>query len=317
MHWETRWYWLLAISNRCTIQQIKADNGILVSSDVPEMLQPEVQINESRGPFATKTLLGWGAKWPLGREDVKVGTMSAIQTNSAPDQRFKQFCNMEFNDLNYDPQPSMSQNDKRALHLMEESVKLVNGHYEITLPSKNYPPYLSNVSQGRQSLRSLKKGLEQDPSLLEKYKRVMDNVAKRLCKKIYYSRCRPPENPLVPSSSCGVSPTKTWQDSSRVWLLGKILRHFIEQPAVTGADLMNTLICMLSFREELVAMMANIEAMFYQVPRGFFGGLRGSLQGAWRIGNANTSLRRCIFPELCQLCTRELPKTTWQISTVR
>ncbi len=35
----------------------------------------------------------------------------------------------------------MSQNDKRALNIMEDSVQLlVNGHYEISLPWKNYPP---------------------------------------------------------------------------------------------------------------------------------------------------------------------------------
>jgi hypothetical protein len=41
-----------------TIAQIDADIGLLVGSDVPEMLQPiEVRTRKNGGPFATKTLL--------------------------------------------------------------------------------------------------------------------------------------------------------------------------------------------------------------------------------------------------------------------
>lgn len=50
-----RWPYLKGI----TIRHIDADIGLLVGSDVPEMLQPEeVRISENGGPFATKTLSG-------------------------------------------------------------------------------------------------------------------------------------------------------------------------------------------------------------------------------------------------------------------
>ncbi len=54
---------------------------------------------------------------------------------------------------------------------------MVGGHYEIGLPWKNYPPRLSdNRAQAEQRLRSLKKRLQQNPPLLEKYKLFMNDL---------------------------------------------------------------------------------------------------------------------------------------------
>ena len=53
-------------------------------------------------------------------------------------------CDHEFNDSSYEVQLSMSQNDKRALKIMEDLIRLHNGHYVIALPWKNYPPQLQN-----------------------------------------------------------------------------------------------------------------------------------------------------------------------------
>ena len=38
----------------------------------------------------------------------------------------------------------MSLNDQKALNIMEETVKLEDGHYEMALPWKFYPPRLQN-----------------------------------------------------------------------------------------------------------------------------------------------------------------------------
>lgn len=47
------------------------------------------------------------------------------------DDQFKKFCDMEFNEVATDSKLEMSVEDLRALGIMEGSVKLKNGHYEI------------------------------------------------------------------------------------------------------------------------------------------------------------------------------------------
>ena len=60
---------------------------------------------------------------------------------------------------------------------MEGSTKLSNGHYEIALPWKNYPPLLmNNKSQARQRLHPLKKCLHRDPALHKNYRDFMDDL---------------------------------------------------------------------------------------------------------------------------------------------
>lgn len=120
-----------------------------------------------------------------------------IQANSPLDQRFEQLCQMEFNDFKYDSQLSMSQNNKRALNLMEVSLKFVNGPYKIALPSMK----TSTFSQKATLTRSIAAG---------KVQKVYGGFAtERLCKKGDCSRCRHLEKPLVPSSTSGVSLAKT------------------------------------------------------------------------------------------------------------
>ena len=73
----------------------------------------------------------------------------------------------------------MSQNDKRALKIMEESIQLKDGHYEIGLPWKSHPPQLKNnrpVAERRLSL--LRKRLRREPEVHEKYKVFMNDLIK-------------------------------------------------------------------------------------------------------------------------------------------
>ena len=174
-----RWPYLRDI----VIPHIDAAIGLLIESDVSEILQSfEVRLSKNGGPYASRTLLGWVLNRPLGREDSSVPIVNYIQTNSTGSlkERLEKICNMEFNDVIYQAKPSMSQNDKKALGIMEQTAKLVNGHYEIGLPWKNNPPHLpNNQLQAEQRLRSLKRRLQHDPSLLEKYRIFMADL---LCK---------------------------------------------------------------------------------------------------------------------------------------
>ncbi|XP_028394892.1 uncharacterized protein LOC114519037 [Dendronephthya gigantea] len=220
------------------------------------------------GVLLPQKLFGWVLNGPLGREDVDVPTANPVQADSTLEQRFEEFCNMEFNDVNRELESTMSQNDKRALNIMEGSVKLVNGHYEIGMPWKNFPPYLpNNMPQAQRRLGSLKRRLQQDPSLLEKYKKFMDNLflndyARKATtqdigplKSFWYLPHHPVFHPQKPEKIRVVFDCSAkYRDTS------------LNDQLLQGPDLTNTLVGVLTrFREEPVAMMADIEAMFYQV----------------------------------------------------
>ena len=73
---------------------------------------------------------------------------------------------MEFHDSQFSIEKGLSQDDKRALAIMEESAELCGGHSEIALPWKVFPPDLPNnkiVAERRLGL--LKKRLLKDPEL--------------------------------------------------------------------------------------------------------------------------------------------------------
>ena len=61
-------------------------------------------------------------------------TTNRIQSHAVLDQQFARFCKINFNDSQFSIEKGVSQDDKRALAIMEESAELCDGHYEIALP---------------------------------------------------------------------------------------------------------------------------------------------------------------------------------------
>ena len=250
------------------VPRIEAEIGLLIGSDVPQAMQPkEVRESKNGGPFAMRTVLGWMLSGPLGRKDTKVPTSNLIDTTANLSKQFEDFCNLEFNDSSYEPKMSMSQNDQRALNIMEGTVKLSNGHYEIGLPWKNHPPHLeNNRPQAESRLQLLKKRLQKDAILHEKYTDFMaDLLQKRYARKVtteeqlqrekWYLPHHPVFHPQKPGK------VRVVFDCSAKYRGSSLNDQLLQRP-----DLTNTLVGVLTrFREEPVAFMADVEAIFYQV----------------------------------------------------
>ena len=71
-------------------------------------------------------------------------TANRIQSSSELNVQFEKFCGMEFNDSQFIIEKTMSQEDRKALSMMEQSVRLRDGHYEVALPWKVFPPDMTN-----------------------------------------------------------------------------------------------------------------------------------------------------------------------------
>jgi len=114
------------------VQQIDAEIGLVIGRDVPQALRPMVfKASKNGGPFATRTKLGWVINGPLGRTTLKSPTANFVQANKTLEQQSQEYyCNPEFNNKMYDSKISTSQNDRRALDIMEKAVKLENVPFE-------------------------------------------------------------------------------------------------------------------------------------------------------------------------------------------
>ena len=72
---------------------------------------------------------------PLGRNGSAKRTSNFIRADTALDQQFQRFCNME---------RAMLLEDKRALNIMESTAVLKEGHCEIAMPWRYSPLCLLN-----------------------------------------------------------------------------------------------------------------------------------------------------------------------------
>jgi len=172
-----RWPHLKDIQLPC----IDSDVDLLIGNDVPKALEPK-QVRESHddGPYAIKTLLGWTLNGPLGRKGTQARTTNLIHSDVQLNEQFERYCEIEFQDTKRHDETAMSQEDIKALSIMEESAKMKDGHYEIALPWRAYPPELpNNKVAAERRLSLLKKRLTKDPLLHGKYSAFMEDLQKK------------------------------------------------------------------------------------------------------------------------------------------
>jgi len=259
-----RWDYLA----KAEIPKIDADIGLLVGSNASVILEPkEVIPSQCGGPYATRTIFGWLVNGPLGRSTrTNAYTANFIKTDLQLNEQFKSYCNMESNDSAYGEATSMSANDKRVLEIMSDSIELKDDHCQIALPWKNDPPFLEkNRTVAKHRLKLLKRRLLRDSELKSKYK---DCIADLLDKgyaakapaaevhgKTWYLPHHAVSHPAKPGK------VRVVFDCSAKYH-GKSLNDQILQ----GPDITNSLVGVLTrFRQDPVAFMSDVEAMFHQV----------------------------------------------------
>ncbi|KAK3733611.1 hypothetical protein QZH41_005188 [Actinostola sp. cb2023] len=150
---------------------------------------------------------------------------------------------------------------------MEETVQLKASHYKMALPWKNSPLCLeNNRTMAEHRLHLLKRRLQKDEPTFQRYKVFIDDlISKGYARKIPSSEVHSspvwylPHHPVYHPQK--TNKVRVVFDCSAKWR-GTSLNDQLLQ----GPDLTNSLVGVLTrFRQEPVALMADIEAMFYQV----------------------------------------------------
>ncbi|KAK3754770.1 hypothetical protein QZH41_007277 [Actinostola sp. cb2023] len=250
---------------------IESEVDLLIGSDVPLALQAKEVRGGGKGePYATRTVLGWVINGPLGRATQSSRSSNFIHTDAELERQFRIYCNMEFNDSQYDGKTTMSQDDKQALSIMEETVQLKDGHYEMALPWKHSPPHLSNnkvVAEHR--LKLLKRRLSRDPALSKMYSEFLVNLLNKGYARKVHKEVLDHSNDMI-SWYLPHHPVFHPQKPGKVRVVFDCSARYkgtsLNDQLLQGPDLTNSLTGVLTrFRQEPVALMSDIEAMFHQV----------------------------------------------------
>lgn len=259
--------------SRVNIPSIKANVGLLIGTNAPKILEPWEVINScGNGPYAIRTLLGGVVNGPLNGNSGTLETeLSSALVNRISVCKLKKMLtnqyNHEFNEKTIE-EKEMSREDLKFLETMERSAVLQDGKYCFKLPFRNKEVYLpNNFAVARQRIQGLRKRFLNNKLLYQEYAEYM----KKLISKTYAEQV--PQQQL----HCG---------NGKVWY---IPHHGVHHPRkgslhvvldcgatfqgaslnselLQGPNLTSSLLGVLThFREEPVASIGDIQAMFHQV----------------------------------------------------
>ena len=176
--------------------------------------------------------------------------------------------NTEFRDSLVDVQQSLPVEDRRAKQIMEESVVLVDGHYQIKLPFRHSSPCLpDSLPVAKKRLYLLKRKLERDPEFHKQYSSVMNNYqaegsSRRVpddkvptLKLIWYLPHHAVWHPRKPSE-----PRVVFDCTSKS--AGVSLNYQLLQGPENTSSLLGVI---LRFRVNSIAVAADVKSVFHQV----------------------------------------------------
>ncbi|XP_064646159.1 uncharacterized protein LOC135499344 [Lineus longissimus] len=242
---------------------------LLIGQDIPEALLPmEVRQGNPGEPYATKTALGWTLNGPMGQQSL--GNVTTTCNFIAADHRLERQLERiwELERSSDDDILALSVEDRRVVQTWTDSVSQVDGHYQLPIPFRDSNPRLSNnVVMAKHRLDSLQRKFERDEELYQNYKTGVEE----LLSNGFAER--------VPESEISGPQGKTWylphhhvsnpnKDKIRIVFdcSASYKGDSLNTKVLQGPDLTNKLIgVLLRFREQNIAVMADIKAMFHQV----------------------------------------------------
>ena len=244
------------------LPKIDASVGLLIGNDAPKALEPKQVIGcKDKGPYAVKTILGWTLKGPLDRKGNSRHTANIIKADDELSQQFTRFCNQEFSDSAYNKDTGLSKEDLHAISIMEQSVKLKAGHYEVALPWRSTPPNLpNNRPLAEHRLKLLRRRLLKNQELHSRYSAFMDDLLEN-----GHARKGPEDRLDHPVGALWYLPHHPVLNANKPGKVRVVFdcaaRHqgtSLNDQLLQGPDLTNNLVGILTrFRQENVALMSS------------------------------------------------------------
>ena len=256
-----------------------ADIGLLIGNNVPDAYTPlSVRTGPPNSPHATLTSLGW-VVWNVIRE---VNTGQPLTVNRADvlaisqgeelkqlDQFVRQSMNRDFPERQIDDVKQPSQEDLVFLNKVHDSMKLVDGHYQLKLPFRNEAEIMpNNEDQALKRLTGIKRKMMANERFYNDYADFMN----KLLLKGYAEK--------VPNEEIDRNDGKVWyiphhgvyhpNKPEKIRVVFDCTANYqgvsLNNKLLPGPDHTNNLVAvLLRFRQEPIAIMGDIESIFYQV----------------------------------------------------
>nr|CAH0113061.1 unnamed protein product [Daphnia galeata] len=225
---------------------------ILIGMDVDTahvQLDSHTPVEESQGPRAVLTPFGWIVtgkvpssilQGPSPRRSIHFGT--AQEVDAALVDSVQQFWSTESFGTNTNAKKVMSEDDARAIKILESSIVDVGQRYQVDLLLKTPNIQLpNNRPQALKRLFSVEQRLQRNPGHAEKYKKIIDSyLSAGYAKEVPY---REINNPV-----------------GKVWYLP---HHFVVNP--NKPDKLRVVRSTSKVRQRPVAISADIASMYHQV----------------------------------------------------
>ena len=288
--------------------------GLMIGGNCPQALTPLEAIEDPHniGPFAKRSRLGWCIVGPISSncesnikcnntriiatKDITTGSINkhyftvTEEVHETPaSEMLKEMYATEFNEKASEKQ-ALSQEDEQFLEIMRNGARNIHGRMEVPLPFRNANVMLpNNRHHVMMRLLSMKNRFIKNPERFREYSDVMDRTIKMFAQpvdkseeasgKVWYTAHHAVRNEQKGKLRVVFNPSELFQ--------GRCLNDELLQ----GPDLANKLVgVLIRFRKESIALMADIEAMFYQVqvPKQQRSFLRFLW---WENSNLNSSIR--------------------------
>lgn len=252
------------------IPSVKADVDLLIGTNAPKVLEPWEVINSSQdGPYAIRTVLGWVVNGPLsGNSDASLSsaTVNHISLQRLEDMLVSQY-NHDFSEKAAEER-EMSRDDIRFMEIMEDSAVLQDGRYCLKLPFKKKDVSLpNNLVVVKQRMQGLRRRFLSNDSLHQEYAQYVNGLIANT-----YAE-------LVPQQKLQGEPGRVWYiphhavhhprkrtlrvvfDCGATFQGASLNKELLQGPNLTSS----LLGVLFRFRDEPVAFMGDIQAMFHQV----------------------------------------------------
>ena len=248
---------------------------VILGSDVTEIIIPrEVREGPRGSPFGIKTKRGWivtGTLPGYSRDSESVCFIHVASPEEELNELVKTWWKTESFGCKYDSDERRSKEDELILESLERTTCKVDGRYQVGLiwrDSNSDLPDNRAVAEKRLHLLEKRLESESDPELNAKYRQTIDDdLQKGYIKELseressepttraWYLPHHPVLHPHKPGKVRRVSEAAAkYQGTS------------LNDHLSSGPDLLNSLVGkLMRFRRELIAMSADIEAMFNQV----------------------------------------------------
>ena len=222
-------------------------------------------------PWGIETPLGWTCAGKINLVFSESTPLQYTQVQNCPnmdDSPFKLVQDwMRVENLGIaSPRKALSENDKRAIEILESTTKIVDGHYQIGLLWKQGAVLPNNKWLALKQLDQLDNKLSKNPPLKEKYQATLDaDLKKRYVVKVHDSESLTdnvsflPNQPVINENK----PSKVHRVANASSIFqGQSLNSYL----LKRRDLLSNLTgVIMRFRENRIALCADIEQMFMQV----------------------------------------------------